>query len=208
MRGLIKKDLFIIKNNLRTLLIMFAIFAIILTNGNSNIGFIATFLSISIMMSTFSYDEYNKFDAFAVTLPNGRKNIVASKYLATILIIVISTLLMSILTILMGIVRNNLNIEEIISSGFGCLISVFIVQSIIYPIIFKFGIEKSRIGLFVGIFLVAGIFALISKLGIHLSDSTLSILNNYGLIIFSISSVVIMVLSYLVSKHIYLKKEF
>lgn len=207
MKGLIKKDLFIIKNNLRTLLIMFAICAIILTNGNSSIGFIPTFLSISIMMSTFSYDEYNKFDAFAVTLPNGRKNIVASKYLATILIIVISTILMRILTILMGVVRNNLNIEEIISSGFGCLISVFIVQAIIYPIIFKFGIEKSRIGLFVGIFLVAGIFALISKLGIHLSDSTLSILNNYGLIIFSVSSIVIMFLSYLVSKHIYLKKE-
>lgn len=208
MKGLIKKDLFIVKNNLKTLLIVFIAFAIILANGNSNIGFVPAFLSISIMMSTFSYDEYNKFDVFVTTLPNGRKHVVASKYLSTILIVVISTLITCMLTILIGFAKNNLNISEIISLGLGSLIGIFIVQAIIYPIIFKFGIEKSRIGLFVGIFLVAGILALISKLGLQIPHSVLSILNSYGLIIFTIFSAVILFLSYSLSKHIYLKKEF
>lgn len=57
MLGLIKKDLFMAKGNFKTISIIFAVFTFTAINGNQNFAFIPAFMSVMIMMSTFSYDE-------------------------------------------------------------------------------------------------------------------------------------------------------
>lgn len=208
MKGLIKKDLLLIKSNFKLLLIMFIAFSFLLINGEDSLGFIPAFLSISIMMSSFSYDEYNKFDAYGSSFPNGKKHVVASKYITTILILLASITTTALLTALIGLAKNNLVISDIIEISIGCLIGVMIFQSVIYPVIFKYGIEKSRIGLFLGIFIIVGAAAIIMKLGWHLPEAISSFFDSYGLIIFAILSIMLLYGSYLLSKHIYLKKEF
>lgn len=208
MKGLIKKDLLLIKSNFKLLLIMFIAFSFLLINGEDSLGFIPAFLSISIMMSSFSYDEYNKFDAYGSSLPNGKRLVVASKYITTILVLLASITTTALLTALIGLVKNNLVISDIIEISVGCLIGVMIFQAIIYPVIFKYGIEKSRIGLFIGIFAIVGVAAIIMKLDWHLPEAISSFFDSYGLIIFAILSIMLLYGSYLLSKHIYLKKEF
>ena len=85
MLGLIKKDLLMIKGNIKTLAIIFVVFTIMAINGNGNFAFIPAFMSVMIVMSTFSYDEYNKTDGFITSLPNGKKNAVKSKYISTLI---------------------------------------------------------------------------------------------------------------------------
>ena len=80
MKGLVKKDLMMIKSNLKLIGIMLIIFTIMAITGTSDISFLPAFISAVLFMSTFSYDEYNKWDAYAITFPNGRKNIIKSLF--------------------------------------------------------------------------------------------------------------------------------
>ncbi len=89
MIGLIKKDLFIVARSLRSLLVVIMVFSILALDGKSEFSFFCIYMSIAIMMSTFSYDEFNKSDAFIVALPNGKTNAVKAKYVATLIIEII-----------------------------------------------------------------------------------------------------------------------
>lgn len=209
MIGLIKKDLLMIKGNLKIIAIICIVFTIMSINGNGNFTFIPSFISVMLMMSTFSYDEYNKSDAFIATFPNGKKNAVKSKYIATFVIILLSLIITFILSLIIGVINKDVNIEEIISTTLGCGFGILILEAIFYPIIYKFGIEKSRILIFIGVFGIVGLASLIMKnMSFNLPQNIFDFLENTWFIIFPFIVSIVLMLSYLISKHIYLKKEY
>lgn len=209
MIGLIKKDLLMIKSNLKLVGVIFLVFFIMALQGEVDISFVPALISVMLFMSTFSYDEYNKWDAYAITLPNGRKNIVKSKYLATLILIVTAIVITILMNIVVGIINNSLDCEEIISVMTGCCFGIIAIQSIFYPLIFKYGIEKGRIGLFVGTFGIVGIIGLLSKtMKINVPSNIMVFFNNYWLIITAIILFIILLCSYKISEKIYMKKEF
>lgn len=210
MFGLIKKDLLMIKSNIKFLVILLFVYAVMAFQNKMDISFMISFMSVILMMSTFSYDAYNKWDAYAITLPNGRKNSVRAKYLATIFLIVVMTLFVTILSFIISYVNTkSLDIENILSNAFGSVLGTIIVQSLMYPTIYKFGVEKARIGIFIIVFGVIIISGIISNF-IDLESITrvLNIINNYLLIIVPIVILIILFISYKVSESIYKKKEF
>lgn len=209
MIGLIKKDLLMIKGNLKLVVIIFLVFFIMALQGELDISFVPALISVMLFMSTFSYDEYNKWDAYAITLPNGRKNIVKSKYVATIILILASIIITIIMNIIVGIIHKNLDCEKIFSIMAGCCFGIIIIQSIIYPLIFKYGIEKGRIGLFVGTFGIVALIGLLSKtIKIDIPLNLINFVENYWLIIVPALLIIILFISYKISESIYLKKEF
>ena len=102
MLGFIKKDLAMIKSNFKILAILFILYAIMGFSGEMDISFILPFISVMLMLTTFSYDSFNKWDAYCVTLPDGRKNSVKAKYVATLVMILIITVITTILSILIS----------------------------------------------------------------------------------------------------------
>lgn len=209
MLGLIKKDLLMARGNIKTIIIMLVVFTLVAINGNGNFSFIPAFISIMIMMSTFSYDEYNKTDAYISSFPNGRKNAIKSKYLTTILVVFISIIITLLVSIAVGYIKNNINMEEIISTTFGCGFAIVVIQSVLYPLIYKFGIEKSRIAIFMGAFVVTGAATILLKNGvdINIPQNIVTFLDNYYMIIVPIIFITILLVSYEISKMVYLKKE-
>lgn len=187
---LIKKDLFMIKGN--------------------DFLFMLSFMSIVMMMTTFSYDEFNKVDAFITTFPSGKINAVRAKYLSTLFVLFVNVIITVLISIISCYVRNDLNIKYIISTMIGCCSGTILFQSIFYPCIYKFGIEKSRIGIFISIFGLTGLITILIKNGlkIKIPQSISIFLNNYWMIIIPILIILILYISYKISKHIYLKKEF
>lgn len=208
MLGLIKKDFLLIKGNLKLVSIIFIVLIFISFEESSNFIFIPAFISIILFFSTFSYDEYNKWDAYAITFPNGKENIVKSKYLSTLLLVLFTVLITMIIWIIISIVNNNLDIEYILLTSFGCFASVIFLQSIMYPLIFKFGIEKSRIVIFIGIFLLIAIIGLISRNIGSIPIEVVSLFNNYWMIIVPLIIIITFSVSYYLSKKTYMKKEF
>lgn len=207
MIGLIKKDLFIIKNNLKIILILFIVFFITGLQNSTDMSYMPITLSVVLFLSTFSYDEYNKWDAYAITLPNGRVNIVKSKYIATIILVLITSLISFILNLLTGYINNSINFEETLSMITGITFSIILIQSISYPIIFKFGIEKGRLLLFASIFIIISLISLI-PISINISSNIILFIEKYWIILLLIITSIILSISYLISKKIYLKKEF
>lgn len=209
MLGLIKKDLIMIKSNLKLILIMLFVFFVMALQGQFDISFVLPFITIMLFMSTFSYDEYNKWDAYAITLPNGRKDVVKSKYIASLILILLAIIITILLNWLVGIINNNLEFDKFISTLVGGAFATFLIQSVMYPLIFKFGIEKGRIGLFVLTFAVIGIVGLFSKVvKIDISTNIVSFFNNYWFVIVPIVIISLLLISYKISEKIYLKKEF
>lgn len=210
MLGLIKKDLLMIKSNIKTIIIMIFVFLVMTINEGETFIFIPTFISMMLMMSTFSYDEYNKTDAYITSLPNGKTNAVTSKYLATLIVVVLSLILSFALSYFAGISQGNLDLEDITMTTLGCGASVLILQSILYPTIYKLGIEKGRISIFVIVFSIVGLGTILMKngLSIKIPTSIMTLLNNYGMIIIPLIVLIILFISYKISVHIYKQKEF
>lgn len=209
MLGLIKKDMFLIKNNLKLLLIIFIAFTITALENQKDLSFLPAFISMMMCMSAFSYDEYNKWDSYAISLPNGRKNTVKAKYLATIILILTTTIITTIISLIIGYTNNNLNIDNILSNTLGCLFALILIQSVIYPLIFKLGIEKGRIYLFVGIFGLSTIMGLLlHKIKLVIPKNLILLLNNYYIIILLVLMITFLLISYKISDYIYQNKEF
>ena len=207
MLGLIKKDFLIIKGNLKLIIVMLFVFLVMAIQGDFDISFIPPFIVVMLFMSTFSYDEYNKWDSYAITLPNGRKNIVKSKYIASLILIMLAVIVTILLNCLIGIINNNFVIDKFISSLIGGAFATILIQSIMYPLIFKYGIEKGRIGLFVLSFVIIGILKLFSGV-INIPKNITVLFNNYWFIVVPIILIVMLFISYKISEKIYLKKEF
>ena len=133
-------------------------------SGDMDISFIVPFVSMSVMMSTFSYDSYNNFNAYSTSFPNGRINAVKSKYIATILMILILSIVTFVVSLLILCVKH----AEINSMSFATSIVTIavtlILLAIIYSIIFKIGIEKSRMAMFAVVFGVVALFFLLIKI--------------------------------------------
>lgn len=210
MLGLIKKDFLLIKANSKQMVIIFIVYLMLAFQGTFDVTFIIPLIGIMLFISTFSYDDFNNWNSYAVTLPNGRKNVVRAKYIASIIL----TIILAIVSLTIGIgisytKTNSINLDEIISSLMGTMLSSIIIISLLYPIVFKFGATNGRIILFAVVFGIAGIGALIAQF----VDTTpiinmINRLDNYSLIAIPIISVILLGISYLISNKIYQDKEF
>jgi len=150
MLGLIKKDFLMLKGNFKTWLILLFVYIVMAFQELMSLTFLLPFMCVVTMLSTFSYDSYNKWDAYVCSLPDGRKNSVRAKYIATLLLIFVTVLITTILTIIIGYYRTNaVNLESIVESIFGAIFATTLLQSIMYPAIYKYGVEKARITIFI-----------------------------------------------------------
>ena len=210
MLGFIKKDLLMIKSNFKIIAILLIIYVIMGFMGEMDISFILPFISVMLMISTFSYDNYNNWDSYAITLPNGRKNSVKAKYITTIILILTVSIITTILSILisyykLNIVDFKLTIFNMTSIVFGTML----VLMFMYPMIYKLGVEKARIGIFImvfGIIILGSI--LLQYININKILNSLSLLENYFLILIRLIIIILLYISYKISLRIYLKKEF
>ena len=208
MIGLIMKDLLLIKGNLKTAILLFIVFILLAINGNGNFAFIPAFISVMLFMSTFSYDEFNHFDAYAITMPNGKTNIVKAKYIASMILVLIACLVTFVICFVIGYIQNNLDLNELFYTILGSGFAITLFQALIYPFIFKFGIEKGRIGIFIGVFLIVAIIGYILEKGIQLPTNVITFVNQYFLILCPVILIICLCISYIISKRIYLKKQF
>lgn len=215
MLGLIKKDLLIVKNNLKLIGIVLTIFFILALQDKFDITLALPFIAmiylfvITLFISTFSYDEFNKWDAYAVTLPNGRKNIVKSKYITSIILVICALIVTLSLNYLISFINDSLEFEKVISLVLEMTTGIILIESIMLPIIFKLGIEKGRLCLFGITITITGIATIVSKkFDLSISINIIQFFNNYDFIIIPLVLIILLLLSYKISEKIYSKKEF
>ena len=214
-KGLIIKDFMNIKSYKTTMIYLIAIF-VITSIGNSEIS---TFLPIMITLifgmigiSAFSYDSYSKADKYILSLPADKKDIVKARYIYVLTITIIGALVGLVVSIGISHIKNGFaEMENILSSIFGALLGMVILQIIQLPIMYKFGAEKGRIIQMIAIVLIMGIISGITVLFIKAStydlNSFIQMLRDYGFAMLAIILVLLYFISYKISCKIYSKKE-
>lgn len=209
MSGLIKKDLLLVKSNLKTVILIAFVFILMAFQGTFDATFIFPFLSIMLFISTFSYDDFNNWNAYACSLPNGRKNVVKSKYIATLIIALVTSLISLGISLIIAATESSINFSVITSSLVGCFLGISIVVAFMYPLIFKYGSEKGRIGLFVIVFLIVTLLGIVSnQIDPIALEKTLKIIEKYLYVVVPIFIILMNYISYKISEKIYFKKEF
>ena len=220
--GLLKKDLYNLASY-KTPLIMMVLFCSMAIIGTEAVywgSVVAGVIVGMISLSTFSYDEMAKSNRYVLTLPVTRKEIVLEKYILAVGATVLGSLLGFVLTLLIGILMNyvrpanmiDINLDTLLSTSLGGLFGVSLIQAIQIPSIFKWGAEKGRIQMFIGIFALVVLAAVagfvIQQLGITVDFAAIkNMLKGFGPVALVSLSSLFYLISYMISVRIYRDKE-
>ena len=216
MKVFLIKDILNMKNYMKQLvlvLIFFIAYGIFLKNGT----FVGTMITLMLSMqviTTMSYDEYAKWDKYALTMNINRKDIIISKYIFFTISIIIGIVVGITTSIAINqIAKLDTGMNEIIVTSIVVPCVFAILFSIIIPVVFKTGVEKGRIVmmliLFIPAILVGAIVKISEKANITMpSPSNLEILMKFGVLGLVLLTILAVFISYKVSLSIYNKKEF
>lgn len=208
MMSLVLKDLLNLQSYLKTI-IVFVVFYSMLSFTMDEVSFVAGMLIVLFAMipiASFTYDKQAKWDVFGQTLPVTRKQMVQSKYVIALIFIVIGLVLSFIITgIATFIKESSVEVVELIAANSMVASVGIILLGIMLPLIYKFGVEKSRIMLLAisSIPIIASL--LLSKLGFTVPSNidwqtVASIIPVVALLLFGIS--------FFISNKIYARKDF
>jgi len=203
MTGLILKDIYNLKRHSKVYVILL-IFYFFLSRANGNATMFSSMLSILAVMlpiTAMAYDEKNNWDRYALTMPLSRKDLVLSRYILGL----IFALIAFIISIVSSLLFNKELLMESIIADISILSSVLLLIAFVFPVLFKFGIEKGRTLMIIILFAPTMLLVFLSNLGIKLPDEEAL----KPLLYFSpVAIIIIFILSIFVSISIYNKKEF
>ena len=209
MINLLKKDLVAcFKTDIKTILKLIVgliIFSFILFP--ISVIMIPLFISYIFILRSFYLDELNKCEYFFNSLPIEKEDIVYSKYLLAMIVIMISLIFTFLYSKIMNYMWgfNNFNIDSILS----ILNIILLLISILFPIIFKYGYRKSYvlINLIIAVVIIVSMFSFMGGSTESNTTETVSNLRDNSLIIETGISMILYLISMNISNKIYTKKE-
>ena len=215
MIGLILKDFLILRKTLRTYLLMMVVYAAIAFSGiwSADIIGVMTVVTVALLpMNVFSYDKQAHWDTYGLALPVGRTKTVAARYLCVLLLCLFSIAL----TIIAGVAlyaagRVEDPAEFIIVMAIMGLIAV-LMNAVMLPFLYKFGPERARMMFYgvLGLLVLAGWAFLIPLGGVgwleSLGEPTSAQIAAIPFIA-AAAGLVLLALSFLLSRHFYGSKD-
>ena len=207
MKGLILKDFLSLKRQAKTfvvMLILYAALGLMQDNASILIGMITVIISI-LPVTAMAYDEQAKWERYALTLPLSRTQLVVSKYILALLLVIIGIVLgfgMSVaVTLLKG---DSLDVVTLVAVTLTCAgVGVFI-NSALLPFLFKLGSEKARMLMMAIMILPTVLIVIVAKMGLELNVTILK----WMLLLAPVGLILMFVVSLFISIQIYKKKEF
>lgn len=140
MMGFFRRDLSLQRVNGGFYLCFVLAFALLSIFSDFSAGFVSLYLVIfsgSSIMSLFSYDEINHWEAYAAAVPNGRRAIVDARYVMALLLAGVVFLLQTMVGVL-----QRANLLGIASVYAGALL---FYAAVVLPIFYRFGGTRSRV---------------------------------------------------------------
>lgn len=217
MKGLLKKDLLLLKNQQRFfLLILFMSVGMLLAGVNSL--FVINYITLIITMftlSSISYDEFDNGYAFLFTLPITRNQYAAEKYVFGFVTGGSACIIVTVIALIMNFVRGGAGTLELLITALLYLFMSLLFMAVVVPVQLKFGTEKGRIVLIfiIGIIFAAGFIVVKAAKTFQLDLSTVvAALTSFAagpvIIVLLLISLAAVFGSYLISVNIMKKKQF
>lgn len=144
MKGIVVKDLLALKSSMKTVILIVILFGVM--GAKSGSAYMSTFASVYaaiLPMTCMAFDERSRFNRYAVVMPVNLRDIVLSKYVVGLILAVAATAVATAMTALSGG-----SIGETVAASIAI---PMVYHSILLPLMFKFGVEKSRIIILAGV---------------------------------------------------------
>ena len=215
MIGLLKKEYYLMEGQMNSWLIVavFCFFYSYFMNADSFLFMLIILIGIMSTMTVFSLDKACGWDTYAISLPLTRKEIVEARYLFAFLIDIGVSLACCLLMLLRGLINGGVNLPESLHSLFQILLVTVLMQLLLFPVIYKLGVEKARF-----VYMAVFICLSLGVLGLSQLDDNGAVLAGirinaekimqYGEIAAVILAAAGLFLSLWLSVRIYEKKEF
>ncbi len=148
MSGLIKKDLMILSMQAKMFAVIglvYAIMGILQKNTFMMVAMVVMVVAV-LPVTSMGFDEQAKWDRYALTMPVSRKQLVASKYLLTLLMAAGAALFAIVLSVVIALINKQNPLEAVLGVLVSLPAALFFV-SLLLPIVIKLGVEKARIAM-------------------------------------------------------------
>ena len=168
MTGLMTKDFLVMRNGLKSYLLIMVLYAVMAWLDILNFGFIITFIQVMLMVlpiTAFSYDELAKWDRYAMSLPLGRGKVVGARYLFVLALTLCTTALGLGGTAMLTLVHKADAVEMLLTLEVSTTIGL-LVPAIMLPLCYKLGAERARPYLYAIIFIPIIAVVLLAKAGV------------------------------------------
>lgn len=207
MKGLIIKEFLGLRRYFRILAVLMVLY-IFMSFGMTSVSIFASVNAILIMicsLSSFSYDSYNHWNEFAMSLPLSRADLVKSKYLFILLLCAFGTAVTLILSLIVGLIIH-LPMQEIFIATLCSALTALFLGALTTPFIYKFGVEKARYILIIIVMIPTLVFVSFGSYlpTLHLPSAQTLTLLAWCSPVFVLAFVF---LSYLISKRIFMNKD-
>jgi hypothetical protein len=168
------------------------------------VGMIVIMFAIT-PITSFAYDSQSGWDVYVTTLPVSRKDVVLSKYMLSLILVLTGGMLALLMGWFGGLIKNVGNFTETLLMTYAFCAVGLVFISILLPLVYKFGVERSRV-------IIIAVVAIPVAVGIALSQTgTLPEINEQtigqALLLSPLVIVACSVLSYAISSAIYRNKE-
>lgn len=217
MTGLIIKDFMNLRKSVRIYAAFMVLYGGISIYSQSSSFFSSVWLMLFaiLTLNLYSYDDLAKWDSYALTMPLSRDNIVQGKYMMMLILTALGVAISAIFTGVYSCLVNNGSLQSDMKiMGIGTAI-VILFYCVSIPFITKSGVEKARVFIlavymipFVGILLIRKALERGNLVMTpHIKDLIAFLLKNLYVIL-PVIVLTALAVSYLISIHIYRKKEF
>ena len=213
MRGLIWKDLLVMRKTIRAYALFLGIYLLMAILGMFDVSIVTATLNVMVMilpMSAFSYDELAKWARYAATLPLGTRRVVGARYIFTLLMALVAALF-GLLACAVLAATGGGSVPELLATVLTSLGFGLFIADILLPLCYKLGPERARPWMYVVILLPIVLLFLAYKMGVsanltflnRLPDSV--VLSLFALV--PLAALAGLVISFLISCRIMERKE-
>lgn len=154
MKALLLKDFLTLSRYLRMALLFVVIFACI--PGGSMAAYALVFTAM-IPITALAYDEQSKWPRLAAMMPYSPRQLVMSKYVLGYIMLGGAILLSVVSTVVTTLVRGDVLDPASLSMLLILACAASLILAVIMPLILRFGVEKGRLVMLVGVAAIVGV---------------------------------------------------
>ena len=200
MKALILKDTYVIWRQMKYFLVMILLFSA-LPSGFNNV-FAVVYASM-LPYTAMAYDERSKWNQMAAMMPYSTRDVVLGKYMFGWMCIDAAAVLSGLFQTVLSLMTDREVLPgTLVLSALGALC----ILAITLPLMFRLGVEKGRLAMFLVIFLVCGGTGVIASITVS-GDGGAFAFQGPILIVMSIAALVLTAVSIPLSQKFYQKRQ-
>ena len=201
MKALIIKDTYVIWRQMKYFLILILIFSALPSGFNNAFAVIYTSM---LPYTALAYDERSKWDQLAAMMPYSTRDMVLGKYVFGWLCIGAAVVLSGLLQMALSLVVDRVFLPGVMVLS---VLGAVCILAISLPLMFRMGVEKGRLAMFLVIFLVCGAAGAIAHIAESVGSGTVFAFQGPVLGVTLLAALVLTAVSVPLSMRFYTKRQ-